>query len=308
MFKSLNILATAAIVSLSSVSIAGEDDLFSDFSARSVFSDTAEPSSGGSRNSSASKRITNAEDLRELLKAGGFEAKAVGSRTATSEKKLEPWTFPMLAVLSEDETTVTVVLGLASIKDVSKELNTDKLLKMMNISQNNAPMMFVYNADRERTEVSITMPNLKVTGQMLREQINNMAVIAKNNADMWKNEQQSTETRTSANPQTSTTPAAPQEPTTPGVPTTSLQGKWTAARSQKEAFGVEFKTDGTFSLVYINNGQQSKSAGQFTIQAGFLKLNGNDGMKLEGKLTMTSATEFRFEPANSTAMTFKKAD
>lgn len=304
MFKSLNILATAAIVSLSSVSFADDDDLFSDFSARSVFSGTSQSSSDSSTKSSPSKRVTSGEDLRELLKAGGFDAKVAGSGIATSEKKLTPWTFPVVAVLSENEATISVVLGLASVEDVEKELTNAQLLKMMRASQDNAPMMFVYNADRKRTEVSFTMQNLNVTGQMLRDTINRMAVTAKNNADMWANAEQ----KSATNPKVSTpAPSTPTVPTTPTVSATTLQGKWTAARSQNEAFGVEFKTDGTFNLVYINNGKQSKSAGQFTIQAGSLKLNGNDGMKLEGKLTMTTSTEFRFEPANSAAMTFKKA-
>ena len=91
MLKQLHILTTALLVTVSSVSFAEDDDLFSDFSARSVFSESTDSKSA----SGVPERATSGEDLRELLKAAGFEAKAAGSRVATTEKKLEPWTFPI---------------------------------------------------------------------------------------------------------------------------------------------------------------------------------------------------------------------
>lgn len=296
MLKPLHILTTALLVTVSSVSFADDDDLFSDFSARSVFSESTDSKSANG----VPERATSGEDLRELLKAAGFEAKAAGSRVATTEKKLEPWTFPILAVLSEDEATVSIVLGLATVKDVSKELTTAKLLKMMETSQNNAPTMFVYNSARQRVEVSRTMQNLNLNGQLLRDTINQMAILAKDNSAMWANAEQTS----AATPDSTSTPTAPSSVS---VSTTTLQGKWTASRSDKEAFGIEFKSDRTFSLVYINNGQQSKSAGQFTTANKSLSLTGNDGLKLAGKITMTSATEFKFEPANMAALVFTKA-
>lgn len=296
MLKPLHILTTTLLVTVSSVSFADDDDLFSDFSARSVFSESTDSKSA----SGVPERATSGEDLRELLKAAGFEAKAASSRVATTEKKLEPWTFPILAVLSEDEATVSIVLGLATVKDVSKELTTAKLLKMMETSQNNAPTMFVYNSGRQRVEVSRTMKNLNLTGQLLRDTINQMAILAKDNSAMWANAEQTS----AATPDSTSTPTAPSSVS---VSTTTLQGKWTASRSDKEAFGIEFKSDRTFSLVYINNGQQSKSAGQFTTVNKSLSLTGNDGLKLAGKITMTSATEFKFEPANMAALVFTKA-
>lgn len=298
MLNRLHILTTALLVTVSSVSFADDDDLFSDFSARSVFSEPTDSKSA----SGIPERATSGEDLRELLKAAGFEAKAAGSRVATAEKKLEPWTFPILAVLSEDESTVSIVLGLATVKDVSKELTTAKLLKMMETSQNNAPTMFVYNSDRKRTEAAKTMQNLNLTSQRLRDTINQMAILAKANSEMWANAEQTSTSTPDANSATTPTATAPTS-----VSTTTLQGKWTASRSDKEAFGIEFKSDRTFSLVYINNGQQSKSAGQFTMTSDSLSLTGNDGLKLAGKISMTSATEFKFEPANMAALVFTKA-
>lgn len=298
MINRLHILTTALLVTLSSVSFADDEDLFSDFSARSVFSESTDSKSA----SGVPDRATSGEDLRELLKAAGFEAKAAGSRVATTQKKLEPWTFPILAVLSEDESTVSIVLGLATVKDVGKELTAEKLLKMMETSQNNAPTMFVYNSSRQRVEVSKTMQNLNLTGQLLRDTINQMAILAKSNSAMWANAEQ----KPVATPNTKLT-TTPTAPTSVSVAATTLEGKWTAARSDKEAFGIEFKSDRTFSLVYINDGQQSKSAGQFTITNDTLSLTGNDGLKLAGKISMVSATEFKFEPANMAALSFTKA-
>lgn len=309
--KNLTTILTAALLFSSFAATAARadtDELFSEINSGSVFNSTADGANGGSKQTG--KRIRNGEDLRELLKSAGFDARAAGSRVATSEKKLEPWTFPMLAELSEDESTVTIVLGLATVKDVGTELSADRLLKMMTVSRQQAPSMIVYNADRKRTEICRTMDNRNLTGDELRRIINRMAVLAKDNSAMWASAGQQNGTPV-ANSR-STTPTSPVTPpaTAPKTPVASastLQGKWAASRSASEAFGIEFRTDSTFNLVYVNNGKQSKSSGRFTVTATSLQLTGNDGLKLSGTLTMKSATEFRFEPTGSAAMEFRKA-
>jgi len=59
--------------------------------------------------------------------------------------------------------------------------------------------------------------------------------------------------------------------------------------------------------VYINDGKQTKSSGKFTVAAGTLTLTGSDGLKLEGNLTLSSDTEFRFQPKGATELVFAKA-
>jgi hypothetical protein len=296
MSKLINALAATAVVILGSASYAADnDDLFSDVRPSSVFDvASAENSSDGTANAS-SKRITSPEDLRDMLKSAGFDAKVSSSRTVTMKKELTPWTFPVMLILSEDETSLSIMLGLSMITDVAKELPAKTLLGMMAASQKNAPALFAYHAKRERTELSQLVKNQALTGQILRDEINRLAILAKDTAALW-------------NLQSETT-AEPEQKTTdkPQPTTTTFVGKWSAARSATEAFAVEFATDGTFNIVYINNGKQTKTSGKFTTSAGSLSLEGTDGVKLEGKLTVNTDTQFSFTIQNSTALVFKKA-
>ena len=295
MFKSLTIVGAAFVVSLSSVSLADENDLFTEFPSSSVFNET----SGNTTSGNSTTRITNAEQLRELLKVGGFDAKVADSRGVTTEKQLAPWTFPVMAVLSEDEANVTIILGLGTITNITKELPADTLLKLMAASQKHTPNLFAYNAERTRTELSFTLKNADLSSQLLREEVNRMAVLAKTTSALWDNSERSN-TNAPATP-TRLDPALTN-------PTVSLTGQWSAAKSDKQAFDVDLKADGTFNLVYLNNGQQTKSSGKFTSVGGLLILTGDDGLKFQGKLIVRSDSEFRFEPLNSTVLVFNKTN
>ncbi|MEO2030651.1 MAG: hypothetical protein ABGZ35_01055 [Planctomycetaceae bacterium] len=284
MSKILSILAAAMIAAVGPVCFAGGDDLFSDVRTNSVFDGSSSGNPDDGRTPASPTRITRPEEVRELLKSAGFEAKVASNRTVTTAKELEPWTFPVMVILSEDVTSVNIVLGLSTIKDVSRELPAEKLLKMMEACQKNAPALFAYHAKRQRTELSLVLKNQNLTGLLLRNEINRLAILAKNTGQTWARK-----TRT---------------PATTGV---ALVGRWSAAGSAGEAFALEFAANGRFNLVYINNGQQTNSTGRFTVTAGSLRLVGNDGMKLEGRLTLNSAAQFRFEIQNSRALVFEKA-
>lgn len=295
MSKLLPTLTAAILLTLGATTFAQDDELFSNIRQSSVFDAAQDGTSGSGTKSSSSKRITSSEEVRDMLKAAGFEANVASSRTATTKKELAPWTFPIMVILAEDETTLTIVMGLSSIKDVARELPAKTLLEMMNASQKNAPHLFAYHSKRERTELSLVVRNQNLTGQLLRDKINQMAVLAKSTDTIWA--------RQSETPAKTDTPPSPEtQPTT-----TSFVGKWSAARSATEAFAVEFTTDGRFNLVHIKDGNQTKSTGTFTIGDGALSLVGNDGVKLEGKLKIDSTTQFSFQIQNSPALTFKKA-
>jgi hypothetical protein len=295
MSKLIPTLTAAVLIALTSTSFAQDDDLFSSIRQSAVFDGSLDGSSQSSAKSATAKRVTSSEEVRDMLKAAGFEAKVVSSRTATTKKELAPWTFPVMVILAEDETNLTIVLGLSSITDVAKELPAKTLLAMMEASQTNAPHLFTYHSKRERTELSLVVKNQNLTGQQLRDEINRMAVVAKSTDKVWALKSESP-----ANTDTPTSPA-------PQPTTAKFVGKWSAARSTTEAFAVEFTTDGKFNLVHIKDGNQAKSTGTFTAGSGSLSLVGSDGVKLEGKLTIDSATQFSFQIQNSPALVFKKA-
>lgn len=288
-----NTLTMIVLLLVTPAVFADEDDLFSDVKTKSVFEDASTKPDAAS---STGIRVTSPEELRDLLKGAGFETKVASSQAVTLEKKLDPWTFPILMVISDDEKRISIMLGLSTVKDVTKELPATTLLAMMTASQENAPLLFSYHAKRERTELSQVIDNKNVTGLTLRDAVNQMALTAKGASDVWSSNE-------AASPKT--------EPTTPDTPknpnSSTLTGKWSAAKSATEAFAVELSATGTFNLVYINNGKQVKSSGQFTTDNGLLSLVGADGVKLEGKLTIKSAQEFTFEPNNSTPMVFTRA-
>ena len=296
MFKSLSMLASLVVVAMGSISFAGDDDLFSDVQSSSVFSGSQD-SSANSGPGSSLKRIKSPAELRDLLKLVGFEAKVGKSRSVTTTKELSPSTFPVLLVISDDETSINVILGLQSIDDVARELPASLLLKMMATSQKNSPSLLSYSASRKRTEVSLMLKNQNLSGQMLRDEINRLAVMANKSKDLWS-------AKKTTDQSVNRTEKQPQGPV---ASVTTLAGKWSASRSDKEAFAVEMTTAGAFNLVYIKNGAQTKSSGSFAVSASKLTLTGGKGLKLEGKITMTSKTEFTFTPQNSTPLIFKKA-
>lgn len=305
MSKFLHTLAAAAVMTLGSASFADGNDLFSDVRTNSVFDNS--PAGTAEVNTATPRRVTKPEELRDMLKSTGFEAKVASRRTVTTKKELAPWTFPVMVILAEDETSVSVVLGLNTIKDVDKELPAKTLLEMMNISQNSAPAVMGYHTKRERTELSMVLKNRNLTGQILRDEINRLAIIAKRTDKTWAPADAPAETpqQNTTTPQTAPQTAPQSTPQSTG---TSLVGRWSAARSATEAFAVEFKADQTFNLVYINNGQQTKSSGTFTTNAGSLSLTGDDGSKLEGRLSVNSQTQFTLTLNNTAALVFTKAN
>ncbi len=311
MSKSLKLLALSVVLFTSRTTVMGDGhDLFSDVRTNSVFEDSSNNSNSGD----SPRRITRAEELREMLKSSGFEAKVVSNRIVTTQKELAPWTFPVMVELSEDETRVTVVLGLKSVSDVSKELPTAKLLEMMKVSQKNAPALFAYHPGRERTEVSSALKNQGLTGLELRDEVNRLAILAKKYDTMWSGEQEKTQesqppqtqTPQTQTPQTQTPPSPPQQNNSP-TSTSRLVGRWSAARSATEAFAVEFTSSQTFNLVYVNNGRQTRSSGKFTVGNGSLSMTTSDGTQITGSLTVNSDTQFTLTIRNSTPLVFRKA-
>ncbi|MEZ6128161.1 MAG: hypothetical protein R3C59_05740 [Planctomycetaceae bacterium] len=302
------LLIGALLLTRSHSTFAADEDLFSEIRTNLVFDHVTPDRTAGAGSIRSARRITDAEALRDLLKVVGFEAKVGGDRSVVTQKQLGKWTFPVLVLLSDDETTVNIVLGLSTIKDVSKELTSETLLKFMTASQNHAPAIFSYHSRRQRTELSVVVKNQDLTGQSLRDEINRLAVIARDNEVMWDNSQAADKAKPTA-----PAPAAPAPTTTPTQTTPTqtdsekLTGRWSAARSDKEAFAVEFTAGGTFKLVYINDGQQTRSSGTFRVAEELLTLTGTDGLKLQGKLTVRSDSEFRFQPKDATELVFARA-
>lgn len=282
-------ITVAAMTATPNMIQAQESDLFSSVNPKSAFT-----TSPATKSETAATRVTSGEQLREMLKSAGFEAKTAGSMAASTNKEIEPWTIPVLVTLSEDEQWVQVVLGLTAIKDSATLLTAEKLLNLMKASQNHAPVNFVYHAERKRTEVGITLRNHNLTGIVLRNEVNRLAIAARKTSDLWASAAQKTL-------------VAAKKPVGPPVDSKpKLAGQWVASKSITEAFALDFQASGEFKLVYIKDGQQTKSSGKYSVSNTSLTLAG-DTLNLVGSLKVTSATEFQLTLANQQALKFVKA-
>ena len=286
-----------AIVATSAAS-ADENSLFSKVRVHSVFAPRADssPASPGSTTPSSNvpDRITDVGQLSRMLGKAGFDATEVGSQVVSTKTQNGTWSFPVLVTISEDESQLGIALLLSTIKD-EQQVPASKLLELMNANRRYAPSYFAYSSKRKRTELYRLIKNQSVTSELLRKEINRLAVIARETENLWQFDVSSTPT-----PDDSTD-------SKPAAVATSLTGTWTAVRSDKEAFAIRFNADSTFKLIYVKQGQQSKSTGKFTLNGQSLTLVGEGGFRMSGTLSTKSDREFQLTLSNSTSLTFKKA-
>ena len=107
-------IIAALIVCLSGTSAvwADDTDLFSDVRSTTVYGSGTD----NELDPPTARRVTLASEIVEMLNATGFSAKSEGSRIATTQKQLDPWTFPVLLMVAEDENSVAIMMGLKTKK------------------------------------------------------------------------------------------------------------------------------------------------------------------------------------------------
>ncbi len=304
-------VAFGLLVTAAANSAAVADDLFSEIHGTSVF--VSQQSDSGATTATGT-RITNAEDIARLLREAGLEATASEGNSVSTTKKIDSWEFPVLVIISETEKDISVVLGLSSIQDAAK-VPAEKLLGLLEANQKYASAHFVFNRSRQRTEVVGTLRNEAVTGLILRDEINRLAVLARDTADVWKLNPGAKPKQSAVSGTGSVTVASPVAPstllTTAAGLVSPLKGRWTAVKSNTEAFAVEFTAEGTFVLVYVNQGKQIRSSGTFLIASETLTFSGEKEFKLSGSLKTVSDAEFQFRPSstagNTDPLIFKRA-
>jgi hypothetical protein len=139
--------------------------------------------------------------------------------------------------------------------DAQKPVSSDRLLGLLGANRKLQPAFFSYIEERKQIELSSSFPNGQVGPKMLREMLQNLSNVAEETANLWDLD---------------------------GKSAPNLVGKWSAARSNAEAFAMQLNGDGSFVLVSVKNGKQSKAAGRFTFTGGQLALAVSDGGKLVG--------------------------
>ena len=309
-----------------------EDSLFTAVDATAAFKNDsdvakAEPASG----SAQKNRLISTNDLLRTLQDANFEGTAVGTRAVATKKQLASWQFPVLVTLSENEQDVTIVLGLRRVSDLQKVPAT-RLLQLLETNEKSGRTSFAFNRERNRLELFSLIDNSDITGQILRDQINRLAILARDTESLWnleesaggasensENTEKSGATKviepstapTPFNTIPSTTPVTLTLPAAAAVSANSLHGRWSASRSATDAFAILLNADNTFVLVSVSGGKQSRSTGKFALLSNQLTFEGSDGSRLGGTVTLMSDSEFRFEQKSTgttnAALTFRKA-
>ena len=273
---------------------AANDNLLSDVRIDSVFASHSDSTRVTGQKSP--QRVRDVEELSRLLSRAEFETESSGDRTVKVRKKLDRWTFDVFVTISEDERHIEITFALSTVKDAG-QVDAEKLLALMEISRKQVSSQFSFSRTGKRIELVSQLDNDSVTAQILRDEINRLAVLAKENESVW---------RIGSEVPTGNV-AETRGKTVPVETGNTLTGNWSAARSATEAFALRFNEDGTFVLVYVKSGKQTRSNGKFTQDGTSLALVGDRGLKLSGKLTVESQTRFQFQPNGSAALTFRKA-
>ena len=176
-------LATTAI---GLVAVGGENDLYTDVQAGSVFS--AGDSSKGTESTETpriTRRITSLEQLAQLVRDASFDPKTTAGRSVTTLKSLEPWLFPVSVTLSDDEQHLQICVALGAIADKQKT-EASKLLALLEANKRRKAAKFGFNTERSRTELLGQLRNDGVTAELLRDEINRLALVAKESEFLWQ--------------------------------------------------------------------------------------------------------------------------
>ena len=185
--RRITTLATGlATTALGLVAVAGENDLYSDVQTSSVFS--AGDSSKGTESTETpriTRRITSLEQLAQLVRDASFEPKTTTDRTVTTSKSLEPWLFPVSVTLSDDEQYVQICVALGAIAD-KRKTEASKLLALLEANKRQKTAKFGFNTERSRTELLGQLRNDGVTAELLRDEINQLASVAKESEALWQ--------------------------------------------------------------------------------------------------------------------------
>lgn len=298
---------------MSADAASGADELFSKVAIDSVYGsdDAASADASSPSVTRRGRAISNMLELSELLTSAGFEPKSVEGGILTIKVERKPWELPVLVMMNSDESQVRMVMMLSVVKDI-QSVKAERMIGLLSANREIENAFFAVSEKRGRVELHRWIDNAAITDSRLRNELNGLAEIAANTEKQWDFSRSESDDKVSAQ----TKPAAaagPAENTSTEsaksvAASDSLVGKWAAARSDKEAFAMQLNADNTFALVTVLNGKTTKSTGKFELAGQTLKLIGNDGTRLTGTVTVTSASEFRFQFENSsTSLTFKKS-
>jgi len=265
-----------------------------------------------------SAKPINLARVVELFVEAGLEAAIDGENTASLKLQHSRWTFPVVISMDQDREKVRLEMLLTELEG-QPALAGERLLGLLGSNLEIQPAFFSFSDKRKRIELIGSLPNSLVTAESLREELSRLAGISERTASLW--EVAGASTAPTAGPAAGPVAATPnnlavspptQAPTQAPAQTSgnsNVVGKWSASRSQTEAFAMQLSADGSFVLVFVKDGKQSRSTGKFTLGGNLLSLTTTDGGKFTGQLANITARSFEFTPqgGKATKLTFQKA-
>jgi hypothetical protein len=255
--------------------------------------------------------------IADLAGQAGLEPQKDGEFIVVARVAFDKWKFPVAITLSGDGDRVHMSMMLARYDQ--KQPTADKMLALLASNRTHAPAFFSYSDERKQMELLSSVPNDRPTLEAIKAELERMATIAGKTIALWEpnlppgtvaNGQAPSNTQAPNNGQIANSgPVGPANSQPSGQTAPVVTGKWSAARSQTEAFALLLNQDSTFTLVYVNNGKQSRSTGRFTLDNNQLSLNADNGARIAGNFSMTSENTFELIPGTNPAskLTFNRA-
>lgn len=316
--QSSTTLCFAALTALSvSAATCAADSPHSRASIGSIFSDTAGP--GGASPAvrpgepDSGPKAVSLNQIVDLLADNGLDAGIDGDNAASLKWQHARWTFPVTLSLNAEKEKLQLEMLLTELEG-KPALTADKLMGLLAANVNFQPAFFAFSASKKRIELVASLPNSQANAEAIREELSRMAAIAESTASLWETEGSAAPTGGSASaaPQVAAAPQVQPQAQAPAATQDqagSLAGKWSASRSKTEAFAMQLTADGTFVLVFVKDGKQSRSTGKFTFGNNQLTLTTTDGGKFSGGVANITARSFEFIPqgGKSTKLTFQRA-
>ncbi len=246
--------------------------------------------------STVSSRLLTVDALVERLKAAGFADVQATGRSAMITVSVDDLALPAEVKISDDEQHIWFMLSFSQASADSQDaVRTEKqlpsaetLTSLLELNSTEPRVRYAWNRSRQSLELVSVLANLNLSALTLRDEINRLTSTARSSSSLWK-------------------------PLTPSDSSAELLiGRWSGARSSTEAFAIEFSAGNKFSLVFAQNGKQTRSTGTYQLEGQNLRLTSPDGGNLSGAFQRKSATEFLFSPASTDGktnpLTFRQAN
>jgi len=323
------------------------DDLFSRTPLGSPFSGAKAAGSNdkGSISDKAS-RILSADHLAEMLRDAQLSPKVEADDLVSLKFKYSKGELPAAFTLTDNNTRLWMVFVLAKLEK-DKRFTVEQLAGMLTANRDLRPAIFALADGGRRLELHLGIPNEQISPKSLRDNLQSLASVAENTAQLWETaggvsntvnstppappagEKTSPPSVATASPPEAPTNAPAAAPATPAkapaaTPTatnrkspsttvpSNLVGKWSALVGDNEALALQINAEGAFVIAHLKDGKTSRSTGTLAMSGTQLSLSGTDGFKMAGKISKISADSFDFsiQAENGSAgnpFTFKRA-